>query len=243
MKKTLLLCGALIAISATTAFAAGINLSYNDCGTFGTENKTFACNTNSGNSIMVASFVAPAGIGQYLSCESNLEIQTDSATLPDWWQFKNAGTCRSASLSLSGDFTSGPFNCTDFFAGAAAGGIGAYNPGYTLPNRARIVLVLAVPSANAGPLNEGEQYYAYKLTFNNAKSIGTGSCAGCLTPACINTRFIKLVQPLGAPGGDVTVSNPADRAYVRWQSASAATCVGATPTRNSTWGSVKALYR
>ena len=39
------------------------------------------------------------------------------------------------------------------------------------------------------------------------------------------------------------LTNPANRAHVRWQAASDVACLGATPAHNTTWGAVKALYR
>ena len=242
MKKILLLCGALLALSASAALAAGINLSYNDCGTFGTETRTFACNNNTGTNTTVASYVAPAGVNEFLSVESELEIQSDSATLPDWWKYKNAGTCRIAALTSSADFTAGPFNCADFWAGGATGSIASYIVGYNGPNRAYCKLVWAVGASARGPLTADVEYYAYKLSWNNSKSIGLGSCAGCLTGVCVNLRNIKLVQP-SVLNDNRLLTNPANRAYVRWQTATDVACLGATPARNSTWGSVKALYR
>lgn len=241
MKKILLLCGALLALSASAALAAGINLSYNDCGTFGTETRTFACNNNTGTNTTVASYVAPAGVNEFLSVESELEIQSDSATLPDWWKYKNAGTCRIAALTSSADFTAGPFSCADFWAGGATGSIASYIVGYNGPNRAYCKLVESLPHGREN-LTEGMEYYAFKISFDNAKSTGTGSCAGCAIGACINLRSIKLVQP-SALNDDRLLTNPADRAYVRWQAASDGACLGATPARNCTWGSVKAFYR
>jgi hypothetical protein len=246
MKKTLLLCGALIALSASAALAAGINLSYNDCGTFGLASKSFACNNNTatgtGLNTVVASFVAPSGVDHYVSCESELEIQTDSPTLPDWWKIRGTGQCRTGVLLSNADFTAGPFNCTDFFSGAAAGGIGAYDLAFGGLNRSHIKLVWAVAPDAEGALIDGTEYYAFKISFNNSKSFGTGSCAGCAIPACINMRYIKVVQP-SVYLDNRTISNPADRAHVTWQAAGDPICIGATPSKNSTWGAVKALYR
>ncbi len=246
MKKPWLIACSLLALSASAALAQGINLSYNDCGTFGIANKTFACNNNTatgtGLNTMVASFVAPAGVNQYVSCESELEIQTDSATLPEWWKIRGTGQCRNGVLLNNADFTAGPFSCVDFWGGAAAGGIGAYDLNYGGLNRSHIKLVWAVAPDAAGALADGTEYYAFKLSFNNSKSFGTGACAGCSVPACINMRYIKLVQP-SVLNDNRTISNPASRAHVTWQSASDPICVGATPSKNSTWGAVKALYR
>jgi hypothetical protein len=57
MKKTLILTGAVLALSASMAAAQGVNLSWNDCGTFGAASNTFTCNSNTGTPFaMVGSF-------------------------------------------------------------------------------------------------------------------------------------------------------------------------------------------
>ena len=69
-----------------SAIAAGINLSWDDCGTYGVENKSFACNTNTGSpAVMIGSFVAPPGINEFLGVSTRLTIST-VGPLPDWWK-------------------------------------------------------------------------------------------------------------------------------------------------------------
>ena len=55
MKKTILLCGALLALTASVASAAGLNFAWNNCygeGT-GTQNRSFLCNLNTGSNNIV----------------------------------------------------------------------------------------------------------------------------------------------------------------------------------------------
>ncbi|MFM8560394.1 MAG: hypothetical protein ACKOC6_12530, partial [bacterium] len=60
MKKTLLLCGALLALTAASASAAGTNLRWSSCyGDGGPQNRTSACTSNLGSNILVGSFVLP----------------------------------------------------------------------------------------------------------------------------------------------------------------------------------------
>src|SRR2546425_117311 len=93
MKKIVLIAGMLLAAGASMASASGINLSWNDCGTFGTANQTFACNTNSGVNTLVASFIPPAGLNNFEGIASQVDITTDQAALPDWWAH-GSGFCR-----------------------------------------------------------------------------------------------------------------------------------------------------
>ena len=243
MKKIVLIAGMLLAVGASMASASGINLSWNDCGTFGVANQTFACNTNSGLNTFVASFIPPPNINEFVGIASQVDITTDQAVLPDWWAH-GTGFCRGTNgLSVSFDFTAGPFNCADFWAGAGAGGF-AYDVGFNTPNRARLRIQGAVPFDNRGPIDPSLEYYCYKVNLLRAKTTGTGSCAGCSNPACIVLNDIQLFQP-PADNNDPDLSNPIDRNFVTWQSPPTGPpgCPLSTPTRNSSWGQVKSLYR
>lgn len=242
MKKTLVIMGAMLALSVSIASATGINLAWDDCGTFGTASKTFDCASNSGAPFtMVASFIPPTGINEFLGVSSQIDITTTSPTLPDWWKH-GTGLCRSTTgLSVSFDFTSGPFSCADFNAGQAAGGF-AYDVGFGTPDRARLRVQYAVPFDNRGPVDPSTEYYSYKVNLQRAKSTGTGNCAGCSTPACIVLNTLQLFQPPDALN-DPEISNPAASNYVTWQAASVPNCPLSTPTHNSSWGQVKSLYR
>ena len=84
----------------------------------------------------------------------------------------------------------------------------------------------------------------FKLNILKGKTTGSppAGCPGCLQPACIVLNSIKLARPAGAPGGDVTLANAAVSSHVTWQGGTP-NCPGATPTQNTSWGQVKALYR
>jgi len=241
MKKLILMAGAML-LSASMASAAGINLSWDDCGTAGTAAKSFDCASNSGTPFsMVASFIPPAGVNEFLGISAQVDISTQSATLDDWWKH-GTGQCRGTSgMAVAFDFTSGPFTCIDFYNGAAAGG-SAYDVGFGAPNRARLRVQCAVPFDNRGPVDPNLEYYAMKVNLLRAKSTGVGSCAGCQTPACIVLNSIQLFQPPEALN-DPEIANPANSNFVTWQASSVPGCPLSTPTKNSSWGQVKSLYR
>lgn len=245
MKKALLLCGALLALSASVAAASGVNLSWTDCGAAGVQNKTFACTSNTlTGAVMVGSFIPPAGSTAISGEEIVIDLQSASATLPAWWQFKNTGTCRQTAFAINADFTAGPANCTDYWAGQAAGGFSAFNPNIVpgALNRARVLAVFAVAPALTGPVDETLEYGAFKITVNGTKTVGATACAGCLDPVCVVLNEVKLTQPVGV--GDYRIQNPATRNFLTWQGGVVTGgCPAATPARNATWGSVKSLYR
>ena len=55
----------------------------------------------------------------------------------------------------------------------------------------------AVAPALTGPLTAGTKYYSAKMTINSAKTVGTGSCAGCAQKVCIVLNSIRVTQPVG----------------------------------------------
>lgn len=248
MRTASLLCGVLLALSvmsATNALASGVNFAWNECygeGT-GTCNRDFACASNLGTNNAVGSYVAPAGVDSLSGNEVIIEILTSAAALPAWWGFKNAGTCRTTSLSVNFIANASNAVCVDEFSGAAAGGIGGYTIGYGRnPARARLTLAIATPSP--GPVDADVEYFAFNLLINNRKTLGSDACAGCLTPGMLMLSSIKLTQPIGL--GDFLLSNSTESGsnLLYWQyGAKYYRCGDFLPTRNTTWGSVKSLYR
>lgn len=241
-----LFCCLLIALVASAAYAEGINLSWNDCGFSGGENRNFACNSNFGENVMVASFDPPSGITKLVGSSATLELQTTSTPLPSWWQLASGG-CREGALRLELAAPASP-NCVDYWSSAAAGSFSYVGGGAA--NRARITVSFGIPEALAGPVDAGTEYYAFQLIFNNAKSVGAGSCPGCFDPTCIVLTSIWLYQP---PGAGDQLCNPHTRNWVTWQPTIvgcpggheprlSGDC-GATPAIHRTWGLIKTLYR
>ncbi len=229
MKRWLLAIAALAVVGAmaSSALAApGLNLAWGDCRNgSGTANKDFACNTNSGNNFLFGSFVAPAGVTQMSANEIVIDLTSASGTLPAWWEFKNTGTCRTSALAISFDGTTATGGCSDYWAGQASGGIGAYNIGpagtVTIDNHARIVAVGAVPPSALGP-RMPTRSTSPRIGVSNTKTTGTGSCAGCTDPVCIVLNSINVTQPVGL--GDFRISDPANGNQVTWQGGAGANC-------------------
>lgn len=234
-----------LALSASPAAAAGINLGWDDCpaGPTYALTQTFACDTNTGAHTLVGSFVATAGVEKMSANEMVIDLQSSGAAFPDWWGM-NSGSCRSTSLALNVDFTGGPSSCYDYWQGGAVGGIQMRTP---VGNRVRIPGVYAIPAndPHITAVPEGLHVYSFKAVINNAKTVGLGSCAGCNTDVCIVLQWITLDQPVGTPAGNIRLTNPATAQHVIWQGWSdpSGNCPQVTPAKNRTWGSIKALYR
>jgi hypothetical protein len=65
-------------------------------------------------------------------------------------------------------------------------------------------------------------------------------CTGCGIPACLTVAKIDIIQL--APLPIITQTAAATRKHITWQGGTPG-CTGATPTRNRTWGAIKAIYR
>jgi len=249
MKKTLLITGVLLALTASLASAAGVSLNWLDCSTVGVENRTFACAANTGNNDMYISLDPPAQVTQTNGHNHFIDLQSLSPTLPAWWDMNNTPSCRGNTMGGSGDFsasTSGGADCADPWAAAGNGAIVGYNKDFGgVANRVRVIG--SVSSADPYPMSQGTEYYSMRVRISNLKTVGTGACAGCLDPVCLVLNLVRIAQIPGTPGGDIEVTNPilGKRNWVTWQGGQVggAGCPGATPTRNSTWGKVKSLYR
>jgi hypothetical protein len=233
LRASLLAAPALLA-AGPRAHAAGIFLNWDDCGIGGSRNKTFACATTTASDVLVASFVPPGGMSRYLGLYGTIEIQTAQPQLPDWWQLQGGG-CRAGSISYSCDFSSYS-GCSDFWSTRNALGGMNYEGAFQGANRGRVRVIYAVSENQAGSISAGDEYYAFRIIFNHAKSTGSGSCAGCSEPACITFTSLLLSQTAGA--GDNTLTASGGSALVTWQRS---TCASGTQT--GTWGKLKSIYR
>ena len=242
MKKAILLCGMLLAASATLASAAGVNLAWNNCaGDAGVQNITFACNTNTGNRGLVGSFVVDGDIPIVNGNELVVDLQSASAALPDWWQFTTAGVCRQTALSIAAHNGA---NCPDMFEGQASMNIAAYQLAkHGLANEARILCVNAVQAAAVVTLFAGQEYGIARWTITNSKTVGSPSCTGCTVPVCIVFNSANITTDAGLNDTKLTAAANPGSNFVTWQGGAGTNCPAATPTKNATWGSVKSLYR
>jgi len=250
MKRVTLLCGLLLALTATVASAAGVGIRWTECiGDGGLLNRNFACNVNTGSNVLVGTFqLGAAGLAQTSGEEIVVDLGSASATLPAWWQFKNVGTCRTGSLAIGAAPTANAANCADWGGGLAGAGLGAYIIGARGPNTARIVAASAVPPSGLQDLSGGQEYFAFTLAINNLKTVN-GGCTGCQTAVCIVFNSLNMTTPVLANNVLLTgPSNGTDADFCTWQGGAGVIvggtpgCGAATPTKNTTWGAVKAMY-
>jgi hypothetical protein len=230
MKKAILLCGMLLAASATLASAAGLNLRWNNCaGDAGVQNVTFACNTNTGNRALVGSFVVDADIPIVNGNELVVDLQSATSPLPDWWLFTSLGACRQTGLSIAAQNGT---NCPDMFEGQASMNIAAYQLAkHGLANEARILCVNAVQAAAVVTLFAGQEYGIARWTISNTKTVGSPSCAGCQTPVCIVFNSANITTDAGLNDTKLTAAVGPGSNYCTWQGGVGTNCPAATPSR------------
>jgi len=241
----------------------GMNVRWDNCySDGGVISKTFACDTNAGSERLVMSFVLDADMPQVSGQEIRVIIHSVSPTLPSWWAMKNAGTCRQSSLAVSTTPPPGATNCLDWSGGAAIGGIGNYLIGDLGANSVVSSVAFAVPPNALATLLAGQEYFVGSLTINHAKTVGSGACSGCEQPVCIVLDRMRITTPDLATNRELNGgANGPDSQFARWQNGEETnvalvysgpnfgfyhsyTCeLSATPTRGSTWGAVKSLYR
>jgi hypothetical protein len=244
MRKTLLCFAVLLTLWAPVALAGGVNINWGaSCWSDGTplNDLSFACNTNTGRATLTCSFAVSQDQPQFVGIELDLEGATEATVVPAWWQM-GQGDCRFGAVSTSADFLSAPqVGCVDMWQNLAVGGLAIYGwgPSWGGDNRTHILVVYALPAESPIPLTAGVEYYAAQVFISYQKTVGSGACAGCAIPhvwrfyslkAAELTQYEMLNEPL--PDGNWCV----------WWQNDHLLCYGG-PTRNTTWGQVKSLYR
>src|SRR5690242_4449006 len=174
---------------------AGINLSWNDCGAFGTNVTPLTCTSNVGELVMIVSATPPAPLSTAAAHVAVLDLQTTGATLSPWWDMRGDTGCRRVALSASYVFTFFSFvNCVDAWDSQAIGGF-AYDdplsPGFAMgANRARLRVVCA--RSGSSSFAAGTEYYLSRIVISKAKTVGLGSCSGCTDDATILLNQVEI---------------------------------------------------
>ena len=239
---------------------ANINLSWDDCGTAGAENKQFACDTNVGTPFtMVASVNPYQTFDAVVAASGSILVLPTEESLPDWWKF-GSGSCRgTTAMSASADFSTGPYTCADPWLGVAQTTL-MYQTipseaGY-YPERLRIQVACFMPEGGTATFQSGVESYVFKLRIARSGSAGTGACAGCTVPVCLVLENVSLYQP-PSYNNDLYDTVQQDRLSASWRSAHLFTWddfehgrsgIGCapdfpTPAARTSWGRVKSLYR
>jgi len=256
MIRSLLLCALLtILISsvmapsrAPCATAAGLDLAWNACAVDGgASDVTFACTDPERYYDLVGSFVTDAAFPRFRRAMIVLDLQVDSAVLPDFFNFaalSNLAGCNAGILihkvwksnacaTTVTPWVHPPWVCTfELPTLEFAAGIGG-------PNRGRLTSNIKECQADGVPIEADRPYYLFTIQLYTAL---TASCSGCQTPAAIvfNQMTLYSFDDQVAPR---TITGPGLVSNCVTVNGGGAVSCGATPARRNTWGALKALYR
>jgi hypothetical protein len=235
MRKATLVSIVFIVVAAADA-SAQLRLTWDACGSVGVKNRDFACNTNAGSERLIGSFMPPPGITALNGQAATLYADFDNGMIPSWWTFGAAPRCRAATSMrsvFSNDGVSGA--CLWYFPERGVQGAHLPDEAPWWPGRLRIRTVAAIHAELVGPVSPDSEQYAFSLSIDHARTVGTGACAGCTTYGEFWFEELLLTQPVGV--GDFTLQREWGwDAWVSWQQ-------HPTPAHGPSWGRLKTLYR
>jgi hypothetical protein len=247
----LVLGAALLAFvsGAGAAQAAGIAATWNRCQEDGGSTVRFVpCNSNTGKNEIVSAFSPPAGITSLRQVVATYRICPTSHTLPAWWDFFNPGSCRQSSLQWAPYGYSSTGTCVDPWDGVpVTGSVVSYGPepGSDLYRLVAETHTVDGSGVAVDPYDGLQSYEAVRLAIDYAGTTGDGACAGCLQPVVLMLTQLELKMADGSPSIMLTTnySGYGTSTPLNWQPNSGPYCLYTVPTRASTWGSLKSLYR
>ena len=210
-------------------------LSWDACGG-GVPNKQFACNSNTGGArVVVSALRTELERVVTVGFDCHLEVVAASAYLPTWWQM-GPGQCRAGSLSASALAFPEDAACFDAWAGVMSTVTDVSN----VPGEPRILLWIGgtdhTMTSSMGPSLET---FVVAVNVSYERSIGAGSCEGCLTTSCIVLRSFTVHDLDVPPEKHIPLLDGRD--MLAWQT-TREDCI-ATSVRQKTWGAIKSLYR
>jgi len=239
--KLWILAALAIAIP-TTALGDEIHMAWNACELEGgTSVENFACDTDAGEHVAVASFALDAGLIGFQGMEGEIHLGWPLGTnsiLPDWWS-TGPGTCREGAITLSFDFLDSPqTSCLDLWSGQALSGLlvdVVTTPNLPPHGSSTYGRIRFQAGLSSGPvdLNAGQEYLAFKIRIRNTGTTGPGGCDGCCENAALVTPMLRLFGT-----EERSMYPPNDR--IQWQSPTGCRPV---PSLARSWGQVRGMYR
>jgi len=219
----------LLLLSWPAPVGADVALGWNDVGPSMTGTQTFACDSNAGADTLVAAFRAPGGVTKLVMLEAVIDFCAGPEDLPDWLRFDS---CRAGALAATSAM--GPLQ---LYFGDYWQGRGEVDVSFSLltANTGRIVVTISLDPEEAGPLEGGSWYYAFRLAIDHRATIGPSACSGCQRAACFVLNDVRLVWPEGETRLHNTFNG------VSWQDTLLG-CPFVVPVQTTTWSGIKALY-
>ena len=242
--------------------SGGVNLRWDHCwGDGGVASRSFACNTNVGSEVLVASFVLTDPLSTVVGMQIYVDLASSSGTWPSWWLIGTSSACRIGALSANVSLDPGDLVCQNLWPATAAGAADLL-AGYGGPTTRQMKAIFAVPNGEELNLPAGTEILAMRIRISHAKTLST--CVGCDVPMCLALSEVALYRT-NEPNCDHVLKDGAhgeSSRLVTWNGAAVASsrthpipaefvywyttdmnCVAATPARRAAWGQIKSLYR
>jgi hypothetical protein len=262
MTKSLLLAATLLLLTVTTSFAqrGTLSLGWNNCRVNGggVPNATFACNTNDGEGpLLVGSFTpnASANLQSLNSAYLYVDIYQSDTNLNAWWQFTDPPVvgCRSLAFWNLDVRNAAGATCDRSYwseVGSPVSVVRWFFPTYR-PNHGTLRILVAV---NGEWSTRRRRSALAKSRSSRCASRQSGVHGSRLVPDCCS------VSPLFRRGGffqsnfdNFTIDAVGPGNYpgdgpkcATWQVTPPVVdaCPNdGSPVRNTTWGSIKSIYR
>ncbi len=211
---------------ATVPTSPNIHLDWDGCTASATSNRSFACDTDVGEDVLVASYTAVDLPEPPTWFSFGVWFQSGSAQ-PSWWQVYPGG-CRASAL-LVDEAPPATSTCVHFPSSFFHVTQGSMVDGASLSG----LIQLAQPSPPE-TLIPGETYFLFSMRLQHSHTAGADSCSGCRTPMYVFFRELTLLT--ATPGLSYTFDGFVTP-KATWQ------VPAGVPVRNTTWGRIKSQYR
>ena len=241
MKRLLGLGVALLAFPAA-ALAAGLNITWTDCYPTGTNDRNFNCTAASNNDLQFQ-YKVGVDIPHFTGMSSIVDAVDQTAgsnPLPPFWHYE---ACNGTGTAFSSDFSVSPAGCQSGAFSDTWGGqtptvqrIAAYGPDNPQPGRGRFVLSAVI--SGESPLTANTNYWCWRLRFNTNNR---ATCPGCTHWVALYWRSANFAR--SDDPEEIVVTGPDNSKKVHGDVATINAAMDGDPTRASTWGQLKTLYR
>ena len=245
-----------------------IGLGWNGCSTakpVGDGNVSFACENEPTNACRVfrllPTFVSSIDSYQFAGSVTYIDVHIGTGpTIGEWWTVgTNPGTCRGGQLlytvgAITAPSLPNPGACHNLYPVSAANLPGQVPHATGVANRIRLYSANSVYPPQS--LTRGQRTYAMQLELRTEGTLAdcdpivdpTPLCIeGCSTPTCFVLTNVSIYMAIeGNTNPDIIHYVPdggTTRNWVTYQGGTCGQSVGVTPTRTTTWGAIKSLYR
>ncbi len=238
------LLGVLAGAGHAQPVGVGLSLGWDDCrsspGT-GSLNRRFGCGVTLLDMPLFPAVRLAAPIDSVLSVELVIDVDVATDALPPWWHMEPGG-CHSSPPGWGAGLAT-TASCADAWAGQGSASIQGWLPGTPggAPMHGRLLAAVGTLPGMLATLPAGDALALCRVALRGDNTL---TCVGCNIPACLVFNSITIRRLPGSSPEEIIISNEESvgSARVFWQDGTGSDCQ-AVPTRRSTWGAVKSLYR